>query len=139
MVKDELFQNRQVLLDNTVKLVNSANAMPVSIALNSDLGFGKTFFLDHLKANLENNNYPVFKFNSWEYDLESDAFIAIINCLIPQLLKFGGSSQNIDDWRSSIVGAIGSIACATITAFIPQPVKEVATTALEAEALATIL
>lgn len=131
MVKDELFQNRQVLLDNTVKLVNSANAMPVSIALNSDLGFGKTFFLDHLKANLENNNYPVFKFNSWEYDLESDAFIAIINCLIPQLLKFGGSSQNIDDWRSSIVGAIGSIACATITAFIPQPVKEVATTALE--------
>lgn len=60
------------------KRKNDHGAETIVFALNSDWGFGKTYFLRNWKLELESLDYPVVYFDAWENDYTSDPLVGFI-------------------------------------------------------------
>jgi len=56
--------------------------------INSAWGFGKTFFINHLKTEFENKRHPVVKFNAWESDHFNLPLLPLIYEITHQLQLF---------------------------------------------------
>lgn len=57
---------------------NEKGAETIVFALNSDWGFGKTYFLKNWKLDLEQLDYPVVYFDAWENDFTGDPLVGFI-------------------------------------------------------------
>lgn len=55
------------------------NARSFVLNIKADWGFGKTFFLNNWRKDLERSNYPVVYFDAWENDFTEDPLISFIS------------------------------------------------------------
>jgi hypothetical protein len=56
--------------------------------INSGWGFGKTYFLQNWKMDLDEAGYPVVYFNAWENDFSDNPLLAFISEINDQLSPF---------------------------------------------------
>lgn len=59
--------------------LDEKSAETIVFALNSDWGFGKTYFLKNWKLDLEKLDYPVVYFDAWENDFTGDPLVGFIS------------------------------------------------------------
>ena len=55
--------------------------------IDSPWGFGKTFFLDRWKRDLENSDHLVLTFNAWENDFSKDPLLSFLSEISSQLAQ----------------------------------------------------
>ena len=55
------------------------NARTFVLNIRADWGFGKTFFLNNWRKDLERSNYPVVYFDAWANDFTEDPLISFIS------------------------------------------------------------
>tara|TARA_Y100001968_G_C18861556_1_gene482850 strand:+ start:248 stop:565 length:318 start_codon:yes stop_codon:yes gene_type:complete len=55
--------------------------------IDSPWGYGKTFFLDRWKTDLENEDYLVLTFNAWENDYSKDPLLSFLSEISSQLAQ----------------------------------------------------
>lgn len=94
-----IFKEREVFCDTLINFIEAITPNTPKntfieesedtgvISIDAKWGFGKTTFLHFLKKKLENKNFTVFTFNAWENDFEKSPFIALIQELLPQMMK----------------------------------------------------
>ena len=58
---------------------------PLTLAINSGWGTGKTTFVIMLKQLLENEGFPTILFNAWENDYSDDALISLIGEVVAKI------------------------------------------------------
>lgn len=61
--------------------------------INSEWGYGKTWFLQNLAKEL-NRNHPVVYFDAWKYDFSKDALLSFVSFACQELAKQFDSDSN---------------------------------------------
>jgi len=56
--------------------------------LNTEWGFGKTYFLENLALSLKKDKYPVVYFDAWQSDFSNDPLLAFISEINDELSKY---------------------------------------------------
>lgn len=106
-----LFTERKTFLQNLtsfIKKKEQESLSPLTIAINADWGYGKTFFLDVLKERFQ--NHKILTYNAWKCDYEKDALISIMNELIEQMLPKNESIQkSAGQFCARFIGITSSI------------------------------
>ena len=83
--------NRKRYGDGLTNLISSVSD-PLVIAVDGQWGSGKSIFLKMWAGELRKVGYPVIRFDAYEHDYNSDAFLAIageIISLLKELKKAG--------------------------------------------------
>lgn len=86
--KDDLLNRRgeaediiRFLVHRTRERTSAGKSGSYVLNLDAEWGYGKTFFLTHLKQHLELEGHPVVYVNAWEDDYAEDAFISIVSSI----------------------------------------------------------
>jgi hypothetical protein len=72
--------NRKPFADALTNLLHGQTE-PLVLTVNGSWGTGKTFFLKHWQAQLQQDGYQAIYFNAWEDDYNDDPLVAIIGQL----------------------------------------------------------
>ena len=67
------------LINYLLKRYEQNKEKPFVLNLNAEWGFGKTYFLENLKLELEKKHHPVVYFDAWKNDYTKDPLLAFIS------------------------------------------------------------
>lgn len=67
---------------------------PFVLAIDSSWGNGKTTFIEMWKQYLENDGYPVIKFNAWENDFSDNALVSLMGEINEWLKTYSTKGKN---------------------------------------------
>ncbi|MBO4389026.1 MAG: hypothetical protein J5785_06285 [Spirochaetales bacterium] len=117
----ELFASRKILLDNLISLMQNdcPEEHSLTISLDAGWGFGKTFFLEKLAAELEADSQMVVRFNAWGNDISEDAFISFTDSLITGLSKYLEDSSVFFEKADLAMVSFAKVSLNRITSSIP--------------------
>ncbi|MDK9556076.1 P-loop NTPase fold protein [Marinobacter sp. M216] len=80
-------ESQAVLLTNFLKQQYENRSSRFALNINSSWGFGKTFFLDRWKRDLEDQSYLVLEYNAWENDYSKDPLMSFLYEISSQLSR----------------------------------------------------
>jgi len=95
------------LIHYLLKRYEQNKEKPFVLNLNAEWGFGKTYFLENLKLELEEKHHPVVYFDAWKNDYTKDpllAFISEVDNSLKEYFKVDSKTYKV------FKGAIKSIA-----------------------------
>lgn len=110
------FLSRQPFIELIKNIIanQSSNGSGYSIAIDGEWGYGKTWILQELKAQLD-NRYLIFHYNAWENDFYEEPLVAILSVMIDSLKELktinetDGNAKIIAKTISSLLEIVGTI------------------------------
>ena len=85
-IKDEIWSGSSVL-ENINTIISDKIIPPFSIAIDGEWGSGKTTLLKLAYQKLEEEKYPVFWFNPWEYKESSNVVLSFLQKFVTTFAK----------------------------------------------------
>ena len=77
--------------------------------VNTEWGFGKTFFLKNLALSLKEDNYPIIYIDAWESDFSNEPLVAIVSEINEQLAPYLADSNPAKDIFKKTMGSARKI------------------------------
>ncbi len=94
LVDDDILHRRPLVLKISNQVNDTISKRAVSIAIQSEWGYGKTVFLKFLKLELEKNkDNIIIEFNPWKVERELNSLKRFFDALESELKKYDSSIQ----------------------------------------------
>jgi len=106
-------------ISEQARLRMNSHGAGLTIALDSDWGTGKSFFVRHWATDLQNQGHPVVVFDAWENDIGDEAAVALMASINAELDKWTKKLSNKEKVKNKAKEATRSALNGLRKAIIP--------------------